>query len=257
MKKESNDKFTLNDKVAIITGTTRGIGKSLAEGLADAGATIIAIDRSDNNHLLEYCKKLNVTFKRIKVDLLKTSKEDLQKIVEGIVKDFSHIDILVNSAGITRRGRVEDFSEEDWLDVLKLNLTIPFYLSQIVSKYFIKQKSGKIINIASMLSFQGGIKVPSYTSSKHGVVGLTKSFAVGLGKYGINVNAIAPGFIDTDMTKPLQLDKKRNKSIVDRISLGRWGRPEDLKGALIFLASPMSNYVNGAIIPVDGGWLIG
>ena len=256
MNKKILDKFGLKNKVAIITGTTRGLGQALAEALAEVGATVIAIDRSENNHLPKFCESLNVEFKRINMDFLNASKKDLQNTVDSVVREFSHVDILVNNAGITRRGDVENFDEDDWLDVLKVNLNIPFYLSQAVSKYFIKQRSGKIINIASMLSFQGGVRVPSYVSSKHGIAGLTKSFAIGLGKYGINVNAIAPGFMATDMTLPLQQDKKRNKSIIERIPLGRWGKTDDLKGTLIFLASPMSDYVNGAIIPVDGGWLI-
>ena len=169
--------------------------------------------------------------------------------------DFARIDILVNNAGISRRGEVEDFKEEDWLDVLRVNLSTPFHLSKIVSKYFIEQRSGKIINIASMLSFQGGLRVPSYAASKHGIVGLTKSFANGLAPYSINVNAIAPGFMATDLTLPLQQDKDRNDLILKRIPMGRWGNGNDLKGALIFLASSMSDYVNGVVIPVDGGWL--
>ena len=179
----------------------------------------------------------------------------MEGIIISIIREFSKIDILVNNAGITRRGEVEKFREDDWLDVLKVNLNVPFYLSQSVSKYFIKQRSGKIINIASMLSYQGGVRVPSYASSKHGIVGLTKSFAYALAPYGINVNAIAPGFMATDLNLPLQQDKERNESILKRIPAGRWGCGDDLKGAIIFLASSMSNYVNGAIIPVDGGWL--
>lgn len=249
-------KFSLKNKVTVITGTTRGLGQSLAEALAEADATVVALDRSENNHLLDFCSSLGNVFKRIKIDLLNSSKKDLEKIINSIIKEFSRIDILVNNAGITRRGEVENFNEEDWLDVLKVNLNVPYYLSQAISKFFIKQRSGKIINIASMLSFQGGVRVPSYTSSKHGIVGLTKSFAHALAPYGINVNAIAPGFMATDLTLPLQQDKERNELILKRIPAGRWGCGDDLKGALIFLASSMSNYVNGAIIPVDGGWLI-
>jgi 2-deoxy-D-gluconate 3-dehydrogenase len=139
--------------------------------------------------------------------------------------------------------------------VLRVNLTVPFYLSKAVAKIFIRQKNGKIINLASMLSFQGGIRVPSYAASKHAIVGLTKSLAIGLGKYGINVNAIAPGFMATDLTLPLQKDEKRNKAILGRIALGRWGNGNDLKGIVVFLASSMSDYLNGAVIPVDGGYL--
>ncbi len=249
------EKFSLENKVAIITGTTKGLGQFLAEALIEAGATVVALDRSDNNHMVDFSSLLGKTFKRIKVDFLNTSKKDLSKIVDSVCEEFSHIDILVNNAGISRRGEVEDFSEQDWVDVVNVNLNTPFYLSQAVAKQFIEQRSGKIINIASMLSYQGGVRVPSYASSKHGIVGLTKSFAVALAPYGINVNAIAPGFMATDLTLPLQQDKERNYLILKRVPAGRWGSGEDLKGALIFLSSSMSDFVNGAIIPVDGGWL--
>ncbi len=257
MKNKILDMFSLKNRIAIITGTTRGLGQSLAEGLAESGATVVALDRSENGHLPNLCRALGTVFKRIKIDLLNASKKDLENVINSVIDEFSHIDILVNNAGITRRGEVEDFAEDDWLDVLKVNLNVPFFLSQAVSKFFIKQKSGKIINIASMLSYQGGILVPSYAASKHGIVGLTKSFANALAPYGINVNAIAPGFIATDMTLPLQQNKERNDLICKRIPAGRWGRGDDLKGTLIFLASPLSNYVNGIVIPVDGGWLSG
>jgi 2-dehydro-3-deoxy-D-gluconate 5-dehydrogenase len=255
MKESIVEKFSLKGKVAVISGTTKGLGQSLAEALAEAGAAVIALDRSDNPHLSAYCAAQGVPFKRICVDLVKASKQDIEAVIEAVIADHSRIDILVNNAGISRRGEVHEFAGEDWLDVLQVNLTAPFYLSRAVSKPFIAQRSGKIINIASMLSFQGGIRVPSYASSKHGIVGLTKSFAIGLGPFGINVNAIAPGFMATDLTRPLQQDPERNASILKRIPVGRWGRGDDLKGTLIFLASSLSDYVNGAVIPVDGGWL--
>ncbi len=248
-------RFNLTDKVAIITGTTRGIGQSLAKGLMEAGAKVIALDRSDNDYLKNYSLTIEADFERIIIDLLTTTEKALAEILTFIKEKYMHIDILVNNAGISRRDEVEIFDEKDWNDVMKMNLQIPFYLSKIVSGYFIKQKSGKIINIASMLSFQGGLRVPSYTSSKHAIVGLTKSYANGLAPYGINVNAIAPGFMATSLTLPLQQDKKRNEEIINRIPNGRWGQPDDLKGALIFLASSMSDYINGIIIPVDGGYL--
>lgn len=247
--------FSLEGKIAIITATTRGLGKSLAEALAEAGATVIALDRSEDNHLPEFCNKLGRTFKRIQVDLLTATKGDLKNIIDSVMDEYSQIDILVNNAGITRRGDIPDFIEEDWNEVLKVNLTAPFYLSQLVSKVFINQRHGKIINVASILSFQGGIRVPSYVSSKHGLVGLTRSFAIALAPYGANVNAIAPGFMLTDMTTLLQEDEERNFFITKRIPAGRWGEAPDLKGVVIFLASGMSDYVNGAVIPVDGGWL--
>lgn len=255
MKTDITGNFSLKNKVALITGTTRGLGQSMAEALAQAGASVVSLDRSQNDYLPNYCASSGLKFKRIRIDLLHATEAELKKVIDSIINDFSRIDILVNNAGITRRGEVEDFREEDWLDVLKVNLTVPFYLSKIVSKYFIKQKSGKIINIASMLSFQGGLRVPSYAASKHGIIGLTKSFANGLAPYGINVNAIAPGFMATDLTLPLQQDKDRNDLIIKRTPMGRWGNDNDLNGTLIYLASSMSGYVNGTVIPVDGGWL--
>jgi 2-dehydro-3-deoxy-D-gluconate 5-dehydrogenase len=249
------ERFRLKGKVAVITGTTKGLGQSLAEAVAEAGASVIALDRSDTPHLSAFCAARGIPFKRIRIDLIEASKKELESVIDGVIAEFSRIDILINNAGITRRGHVHEFSEEDWIDVLQVNLSAPFYLSGAVAKNFMAQRSGKIINIASMLSFQGGIRVPSYASSKHGIVGLTKSFAIGLGPYGVNVNAIAPGFMATDLTLPLQQDAERNASIIKRIPVGRWGCGEDLKGALIFLASPLSDYVNGVVIPVDGGWL--
>ena len=257
MLRKIENMVSIKNKVAIITGTTKGLGQSLAEGLIEAGAKVIAIDRSDNDHLREYSLSYGSDFERIKADLLKVKKNDLRIIVDNIRNKYSKIDILINNAGISIRNDILKFGEKDWLDVLKMNLNVPFYLSQAVSKYFIEKGYGKIINIASMLSFQGGMNVPPYASSKHGIVGLTKSFANALAKDGINVNAIAPGFMKTDLTLPLQQDKKRYKKILERIPAGRWGNGNDLKGTLIFLASAMSDYVNGAIIPVDGGWLSG
>jgi 2-deoxy-D-gluconate 3-dehydrogenase len=255
MKFDILQKFSLQGKVAVITGTTRGLGQSLAEALVEAGAMVVTLDRSDNPHMASFCASLGTGFKRIQIDLRKISQKDAERVIHSIIDEFSHIDILVNNAGISRRGDVDKFAEEDWLDVLNVNLTVPFYLSRAVSQPFMVQRSGKIINVASMLSFQGGIRVPSYASSKHGIAGLTKSFAIALGPYGINVNALAPGFMDTDLNQLLKNDPERNASIIKRIPMGRWGRGDDLKGTLIFLASSMSDYVNGAIIPVDGGWL--
>jgi 2-deoxy-D-gluconate 3-dehydrogenase len=254
-KKNLTDSFSLKGKIAVVTGTTKGLGQAIAQALLESGAVVVALDRSDNSYLPKISKSLGGVFKRIKVDLLQAEESDLAKIIISVKQEFSRLDILVNNAGISRRGEVEAFSGQDWQDVLKVNLTVPFYLSKAAAKIFIKQKSGKIINLASMLSFQGGIRVPSYAVSKHGIVGLTKSFANGLGKYGINVNAIAPGFMATDLTLPLQKDEKRNEAILQRISLGRWGNGSDLKGVVLFLASAMSDYLNGAIIPVDGGYL--
>ncbi len=247
--------FSLANRIAVITGTTRGLGQSLAEALADAGATVVAFDRSDTPHLAEYCAQRNVRFQRVVVDLESASSDELERHLDTVVREFGGLHVLVNNAGITRRGEVESFANDDWEDVLQLNLSVPFYLSRRAAKYFIPQKEGKIINVASLLSFQGGVRVPSYAASKHGIVGLTKSFANGLARYGINVNAIAPGFMLTDLTLPLHEDPEHNDFITKRIPAGRWGNGDDLKGVLIFLASALSNYLHGAVIPVDGGWL--
>ena len=190
----------------------------------------------------------------IKADLTYTDKVD--EIVEKTVENFGRVDILVNNAGTIRRQDAIDYTEKDWDDILNLNLKTVFFLSQRVAKEFMKQKSGgKIISIASMLSFQGGIRVPAYTASKCGVAGITKALANEWAKFNINVNAIAPGYMATDNTKAIREDAKREKEILDRIPAGRWGTPEDLAGAVVFLASQASNYVNGYTLAVDGGWL--
>jgi 2-deoxy-D-gluconate 3-dehydrogenase len=189
------------------------------------------------------------------VDLREVTVEDLKAVVARIVDELGRIDILVNNAGTIRRTPAIDFSETDWDDVLQINLKAAFFLSQAVARVMISQGGGKIINIASMLSFQGGITVPSYTASKSGVAGLTRALANEWAKYNINVNAIAPGYMATDNTAALRADPARSASILDRIPAARWGVPDDLQGAAVFLASSASDYLNGAIIPVDGGWL--
>jgi 2-deoxy-D-gluconate 3-dehydrogenase len=189
------------------------------------------------------------------VDLRAASVEDLRAVVAKIVDEMGHIDILINNAGTIRRAPAIDFSETDWDDVLQINLKAAFFLAQAVGRVMIVQGGGKIINTASMLSFQGGIIVPSYTASKSGLAGLTRALANEWAKHNINVNAIAPGYMATDNTAALRADPNRSTSILDRIPAGRWGTPDDLKGAVVFLASSASDYMHGAIIPVDGGWL--
>jgi len=189
------------------------------------------------------------------MDLREATVEDLQAVVARIVKELGHIDILVNNAGTIRRTPAIDFSETDWDDVLQINLKAAFFLAQAVARVMLSQGSGKIINIASMLSFQGGINVPSYTAAKSALAGITRALANEWAKHNINVNAIAPGYMATDNTTALRADPVRSISILERIPAGRWGTPEDLKGAVVFLASSASDYLNGTIIPVDGGWL--
>lgn len=254
MDKTIENLFNLNGKVAIVTGTSRGLGKVMAIALAKAGANIVGVGISDMSETKEEIQKIGRQFLEIKADLTNTKSVD--KIVSETVKKIGGIDILVNNSGTIRREDAINYKEKDWDDILNLNLKILFFLSQKVAKQFMKQETGgKIINIASMLSFQGGIRVPAYTASKSGVMGLTKALANEWAKYNINVNAIAPGYMATDNTKQIREDEKRSQEILDRIPSGRWGTPEDLAGAVVFLASKASDYVNGHTLAVDGGWL--
>ncbi|MGD0016570.1 MAG: 2-dehydro-3-deoxy-D-gluconate 5-dehydrogenase KduD [Verrucomicrobiia bacterium] len=248
------DQFKLDGKVAIVTGAGRGLGQGLAFGLAEAGADIAAVDVIDQAETKAGVEKRGRRCTTIKADL---SKSDcVPHIIDSTVKALGHIDILFNNAGIIRRAPLTEFTEKDWDDVININLRTLFFLSQAVAKVMIKQgKGGKIINTASMLSFQGGIRVPSYTASKSAVMGLTRLMANELAPHGINVNAIAPGYMATDNTKALREDAKRNAEILARIPAGRWGLPTDLQGVAVFLASSASDYVQAYTIAVDGGWL--
>lgn len=248
------DMFSLEGKVAIVTGARTGLGQGIAVGLAKAGADIVGVGDKPMEETKEIVESLGRKFLYIKADLIK--QDSINTIVERTVEIFGNIDILVNNAGIIRRQDFLEFSDENWDDVININLKSVFYLSKAVANQFVKQgHGGKIINIASMLSFQGGIRVASYTASKSGLAGMTKLMANELAKYNINVNAIAPGYMATNNTEALRNDEKRNKEILDRIPAGRWGTPSDLEGAAIFLASEASNYVQGIVLPVDGGWL--
>jgi 2-deoxy-D-gluconate 3-dehydrogenase len=248
------DKFKLDGKVAIVTGSATGLGQAMAVGLAEAGVDICAVDRNDQSETSEKIKKLNRQCLVLQVDL--TDRSAVKNIPQQTVAKLGRVDILVNNAGIIRRAPFTEFSEKDWDEVIATNLSALFFLSQQVSKVFIQQgRGGKIINVASMLSFQGGILVPSYTASKSGVMGLTRLMANELAAHKINVNAIAPGYIATDNTAALRADPVRYKAILERIPAGRWGEPEDLQGVVVFLASEASSYLNGYTIAVDGGWL--
>lgn len=250
------DSFKLDGKVALITGASRGLGQSIAVALAGAGANIAGLDRTpDCAETCAQVEALGRRFMTVQVDLLQSSTADLNDVVAQVVKQMGRLDILVNNAGIIRRAPALEFSEQDWDDVMHINVKAMFFLSQAAGRVMKEQGGGKIISIASMLSFQGGILIPSYTASKSGIAGLTRALANEWATLGINVNAIAPGYMATENTAPLRADEKRSKSILERIPAGRWGTPEDLQGIAVFLASPASNYLNGAIIPVDGGWL--
>jgi len=249
------DSFSLAGKIAIVTGANTGLGQGMAVGLAEAGADIVGVHRSDNiGETKEKIESLGRKFLGVKADLMST--QPIQNIIDKSVEAFGKIDILVNNAGVIRREDAIDFSEEDWDDVLNTNLKTVFFLSQAVAKQYIKQGTGgKIINIASMLSFQGGIRVPSYTASKSGVMGITRALANEWAKHNININAIAPGYMATNNTTLIRQDNERSDEILDRIPAGRWGLPSDMIGPIVFLASSASDYVNGYTVAVDGGWL--
>jgi 2-deoxy-D-gluconate 3-dehydrogenase len=248
------DQFKLSGKVAIVTGAARGLGRAMAEGLAQAGADVAAVDILDTSDTVAAIQKLGRKAKGIKADLV--SVDCIPDIINSTVEALGRIDILVNNAGIIRRAPIMEFSEKDWDDVININQKTLFFLTQAAVNQMIKQgQGGKIINTASMLSFQGGILVPSYTASKSAVMGLTRLMANELAPHQINVNAIAPGYMATENTRPLREDPARSKAILDRIPAGRWGKPEDLQGICVFLASAASDYMTGYTVAVDGGWL--
>ena len=251
----SNDQqamFSLAGKTAIVTGANTGLGQAFAIGLARAGARVACVGRSGMDETLALIDDPDNCL-AIKADL--GSLEPIDGIVSQVLEWSGRIDILVNNAGIIRRADALEFTEEDWDAVMDVNLKSLFFLSQAVAKTMVPRGSGKIINIASLLSFQGGIRIPSYTASKSGVAGLTKLLACEWGPKGINVNAIAPGYIETNNTQALREDPDRNKAILDRIPAGHWGHASDLAGAAVFLASDQANYIHGITLPVDGGWL--
>ena len=249
------ENFKLDGKVAIVTGGAVGLGRGMAIGLAQAGANIVAVGHTEEDHgVVAEIESFGRQAIYIQADL--TSIEPISTIVEKTVATFGHVDILVNNAGIIRREDSVNFTEQDWDDVMNINVKTVFFFSQAVANQFLKQQTGgKIINIASMLSFQGGIRVPSYTASKSGVKGITMLMANEWAKHGININGIAPGYMATDNTAALRADEDRNKAILERIPADRWGDPEDLAGAAVFLASKASDYINGYTLAVDGGWL--
>jgi len=247
--------FRLDGKVALVTGPGRGLGQAMALGLAEAGADIAGLYRSTFEETQAQVEALGRRFLPIQCDLGEASVDHLNAVVDHVVRDMGHLDILVNNAGIIRRAPAIEFSEQDWDDVIQVNLKAAFFLAQAAAKAMEQQGGGKIINVASMLSFFGGILVPAYTAAKSGLAGITRALANEWASRNINVNAIAPGYMATDNTAPLQANPQRNAAILARIPAGRWGAPADLKGIAVYLASAASDYMHGAIVPVDGGWL--
>lgn len=249
------EQFRLDGKVALVTGCTRGLGQAMAVALAQAGANVFGVSASESAE--ETAKLIRLEgrrFEYLSADLRTT--EPIEEIITKALNTFGRIDILVNNAGIIRRNNAIDFNETDWDDVIGINLKLVFFLSQALARYWVRNNAqGKIINIASVLSFQGGIRVPSYTASKSGIRGLTMALANEWAPYGIHVNAIAPGYMVTDNTEALWNDPNRSKEILGRIPAGRWGDASDLAGAVVFLASTASDYVHGQVLAVDGGWL--
>ncbi|KMS56293.1 3-ketoacyl-ACP reductase [Novosphingobium barchaimii LL02] len=245
--------FSLEGKSALVTGANTGIGQAIAVALAQAGADVAVAGRSEPAETLDLIAQTGRKAVNIKADL--SSIEPVQRVIAEAVAGLGKLDVLVNNAGIIRRDDLLQFSEEDWDAVIDTNLKTLFFLSQAAAKGMVEQGSGKIVNIASLLTFQGGIRVPSYAAAKSGVSGVTKAMANELAPRGVQVNAIAPGYISTNNTAALQGDETRNRQILERIPTGRWGNPDDIAGAAVFLASPASNYVTGHVLAVDGGWL--
>lgn len=245
------DKFSLKGKVAVVTGSNTGLGQGICKAYAEAGAKVVGVSRRPSD---ETAQMIGDGFYNVLADL--SSAEVVNEVVDKAAEKFGRIDILVNNAGIIKREDAIDFSEENWDSVINVNLKTVFFLSQAVARRFVKQGGGgKIINIASMLSYQGGIRVPSYAASKSAIKGLTMALSNEWAKYGINVNGIAPGYMATNNTQALRQDEERSADILARIPAGRWGTPEDLQGAAVFLASSASDYVSGFTLAVDGGWL--
>jgi 2-dehydro-3-deoxy-D-gluconate 5-dehydrogenase len=245
--------FDLTGKVAMVTGASTGLGQGMSVGLAQAGADLVLVDRVEST---ETSEKLNALQCKSAILVADLSRMDaIRDVVARAITEYGRVDILVNNAGIIRRTPALEFSETDWDDVMNINTKTVFFLSQAVGRDMMKRKAGKIINIASLLSFSGGITVPAYAASKGAVAQITKALANEWGQYGININAIAPGYMVTNNTANLRKDAERTRQISERIPAGRWGTPEDLAGAAVFLASKASDYVNGHVLLVDGGWM--
>ena len=248
------DKFKLDGKVALVTGASAGLGAAIALGLGQAGADVAVHGNSRSpDATCELISKVGRRSFAVLGDL--ADKRTPQKLFAETMEHFGRLDILINNAGIIRRAPAVEYTEEDWTAVIEINLSSVFRLSQFAGRHMLERGNGKIVNIASLLSFQGGISVPAYSASKGAVAQLTKALANEWAKRGVNVNAIAPGYMRTDNTAALQADETRNRQILERIPAGRWGEPEDLIGAAVFLSSAASDYLHGHVMVVDGGWM--
>jgi 2-deoxy-D-gluconate 3-dehydrogenase len=250
------DDFSLDGKIALVTGAARGLGQGISHGLAEAGADVVALDIASVDETGDLVQNEGRRFHAMNVDLLESDAKLAAEVVEACVSELGSLDILVNNAGIIRRAPALEFDEEDWEAVIKINLSAAFYLSQAAARHLVEEgRGGKIINTASVLSYEGGMIVPSYSASKAGIANLTRALANEWAPLGINVNAIAPSYFTTELTSALRQDEERSAALLSRLPAGRFGEPEDLKGAAVFLASNAADYVHGAIVPVDGGWL--
>ncbi|NLF12250.1 MAG: 2-dehydro-3-deoxy-D-gluconate 5-dehydrogenase KduD [Anaerolineaceae bacterium] len=249
------DLFRLDGKVALVTGVGRGLGQAMALALAEAGADVAGLYQNYYAETQARVEALGRRFLPLHCDLQQATVAELRDAVDQVVRGLGRLDILVNNAGTTRRAPALEFDERDWDLVIQVNLKALFFLSQAAARVMVEQGGGKIINIASMLSYQGGILIPAYTAAKSGVAGLTRALANEWAASGVNVNAIAPGYMATDNTAPLRADPVRNEAILARIPAGDWGEANDLQGAVVYLASEASRYVHGSLLAVDGGWL--
>ena len=250
------DSFKLDGRVALVTGAARGLGRGIAVGLAEAGADIAGLDILPLDETREQVSAIGRKFCALNFDLREANGELAAKIIDKCVSEMGRLDILVNNAGIIRRAPALELNQEDWEDVINVNLSSAFYLSQAAARRFVEEgRGGKIVNTASVLSSQGGILVPSYAATKAGIANLTRALANEWAPLGINVNAIAPSYFTTELTRALRGDAERADALLVRIPAGRFGEPEDLQGAVVFLASDAADYVHGTILPVDGGWL--
>jgi 2-dehydro-3-deoxy-D-gluconate 5-dehydrogenase len=247
------DKFKIDGKVAVVTGGTKGIGRAIAIGMAEAGADVAVVSRTPREDVAGEVRDLGRKYMHYSADL--TRREETRAVIPSIAGKMGDVNILVNSSGICPRTPAKDFPESDWDATLEIDLSASFILSQAAGRIMLEKGKGKIINIASVLAFQGGITIPAYAASKHGVAGLTKALANEWASQGVNVNAIAPGYIATEFIEALMKDPVRSKALLERTPAGRWGDPVDIAAAAVYLASDAADYVHGSVLTVDGGWM--